>query len=253
MTPVFLINLDRSPDRYAFSAKQLGEYSIAFQRIQAVDGVSPLPNKFDNIIADDFSGYYKKLSNAELGCYLSHKNCWEIIVKQNIEYAIVLEDDFLLTESFPAVVQQLSNLPIEWDCLKLAEHPAKRHAVFELPFQQWQLVVYNKVPARTGAYAISLSGAKKMLAHAEKVARPVDIDFQYWWEMQLDIFGLKPYPVLIDTNKESTIDNNGKGRKKAEKSFYKQVRQKLAFTTQNIIKTNQRVRALKQKYPDGKK
>jgi GR25 family glycosyltransferase involved in LPS biosynthesis len=42
--PIFLINLDRSPDRLSFMQQQAERLSFAFERIRGVDGVRGLPD-----------------------------------------------------------------------------------------------------------------------------------------------------------------------------------------------------------------
>ena len=54
---------------------------------------------------------------------------------------------------------------------------------------------YRRVPSLTGAYVISRSGAQKLLRHRLPFGRPVDVDLRHWWECDLRVFGLLPYPV----------------------------------------------------------
>jgi glycosyl transferase family 25 len=73
---------------------------------------------------------------------------------------------------------------------------------------------------------ISLVGAKLLLKMSEKFGRPVDMDIQYWWESNIYVFGLQPYPFEINQKIDSDIENKG-SRKKSKKcrmcKLYKQV------------------------------
>ena len=216
--PVFLINLDRSKQRLIDSTAQLDRLKVSFRRISAIDGSELNIADVAAFKDRDFAGYYKQLSLAEYACYLSHRKCWQVIQDESIEYAVILEDDCVLQSGFVECLQDLPSIPIDWECLKLTEFPIKRVVLKQLLYKTWQVCAYNKAPSRTGAYAISLSGAKKMLAHSTKILRPVDVDFQYVWEHGVDIYGLKPYPVNVERGTQSTIDTEA-NRKNARKSF----------------------------------
>jgi len=88
------------------------------------------------------------------------------------------------------------------------------------------LGIYNKIPSKTCAQIISLVGAKQLLAMSDKFGLPVDMDIQHWWENDLYILGMQPYPFEINHNMDSDIANKG-ARKKSKRrrifKFYKQV------------------------------
>ncbi len=230
---VLLINLDRSKERLMSCSDQLSQQNIAFERISAVDGAQLMPAELTKITAPLFSGYYKELSAGEIGCYLSHRKCWQYICDQQLDYAVILEDDFTAQNDFNMVHQYLRAVDSTWDCIKLMEHPEKRRSVYSLPCLDKTLVRYNKVPSRTCAYAITLQGARKMLKHSEKISRPVDIDFQYWWEKDLLVYGLKPYVIKVNEGQSSTIDAIKK-RKTIRKSTIKQYVQMAKFNWLNV-------------------
>lgn len=244
MLPVFLINLERSTERLQKSSEELKKFGISFTRVPAVDGASLTEADKAKWLAPDYSGYYKKLAAAELGCYLSHIHCWQTIVEQKIESAVILEDDFELQENFVDVVEQMKSAPIEWDCVKLTEHPIKRKARFTVKHGASDLIVYDKIPSRTGAYIISLEGAKKMLAGSQTISRPIDIEFQYWWKHEMKVWGVKPYPVNVALGSGSTIDSMTANRKKAPKRFSKQFTEGMAFALTNLWKTKRWVKEL---------
>lgn len=230
--PVLLVNMERSTERLARSSATLQRYGLDFVHIKAVDGKGMSIADLGANIAPDFSQYYKVLTTSEVGCYLSHRKCWQYLLNSNFEYVVVLEDDFELQEDISTIHQYLADITLPWDCIKLMEYPLKRSAVQSFVCLNKTLVRYDKIPSRTGAYVVSRSGAKKMLAQSEIIARPVDIDCQYWWENNLMVFGLKPYMVKASTHFESTIDASSK-RSNSQKSVIKQLTQKLAFMWMN--------------------
>lgn len=211
--PCFVINLARSAVRLNKISSQFDALGLAFQRIDAVDATTLTEQDIKDFYdANHEDAYYKHLNTGELGCYLSHRKAWQRMVEQQIPYAVVLEDDICLDESFTDVLSGVEALPNDWDYIKLAEYPLKRRVVQAEKFASITRVTYNKVPARTCAQIVSLSGAQKLLKHSERVYRPIDIDLQYWWEKDLRVFGILPYAVTPDVSEDSEIDRRQQRR-----------------------------------------
>ena len=99
---IFVINLDRSPDRMAYMEKQLTALNLSFERINAVDG-----NKSSDDFLNKFYSkrlnrekYFAPLKKAEIGCYISHLIACEKVIQENLDYGIILEDDLILDSNF---------------------------------------------------------------------------------------------------------------------------------------------------------
>ena len=240
---ILLVNMDDSEDRLTACHQQLSSINMAFTRIPAVNGNQLTPQDLEQYQTEDFSRYYKALTAGEIGCYLSHRKCWQHIIENDLDYALILEDDFLLVEDLGSLGEYLTDITHPWDCIKLMENPVKRRAVKSMPCKDKQLIVFNKVPSKTCAYVMSKAGAEKMLRKSTKIERPVDIDFQYWWENDMRVFGLQPYMVSVNHELESTIDGmvSRKGRRK---SFYKKVVQGIGFYWGNRVNLKLRLKSL---------
>lgn len=233
---IFVINLAESKERLGACARQLDDAGLAFERIEAVDGKSIKAEELSQLYRFAESDYYKELSPGEIGCCLSHQQVWKKIIEDELDFAVVLEDDFVLQDSASDAIQTLAELDTSWDIIKLGETPIKRRAIHQIPKNDFSLVTYNKVPAGTYAQAISAEGAKKMLAYEGFIQRPIDIDIQYWWERDLKVFGLLPYSILVDRQKLSDIGKNSSqddARSQAKKSFWKQLTSRLYFLFKN--------------------
>ena len=236
-----LINLDRSTDRLERSAGLLSSYDIAFHRVPAVDGRELSVETLSKILAPDYSAYYKVLTASEVGCYLSHKKCWQYVIDQDLDYAVILEDDFSVSQDVLKLKEYIAAITEPWDYIKLMEYPEKRKVVASFKCLDKQLVRYDKIPIRACAYVITKQCAQKMLARYPKIARPVDVDCQYWWESGIEVFGLKPYIFSVKLQTESTIDGGG-NRKNSEKSIIKQYVHKVGFMYNNYIHSKRRER-----------
>ncbi|WP_281358587.1 glycosyltransferase family 25 protein [Alteromonas ponticola] len=247
MVPCFVINLDRSQQRMVNMTSQFSTQSIDFERISAVDGASIS----EDVIARYYSlssplKYHKQLNKGEICCYLSHRKVWQKMVDEQIPQAIILEDDVDIVGDLSAVADTLPSMVDDWDYIKLAEHTRRRGVVHSESVNPFTRVIYDKIPARTCAQAVSLSGARKLLAASEKIYRPIDIDLQYWWEKDLNIFGLQPYPVKPKDDAPSEIDKV-KQRHKTQKNTWLKVRQQAAFLINNAKHVKARLATLNKK------
>lgn len=196
---VFLINLDKSTERRALCEAELNKYGIEFERVAGVYGKDLSADEVARIYdaKRNAKSYKKVLGLGELGCYLSHIKCWQKIVDEKLDYAVILEDDFKLDSSFEhfqTVLSQLQN----WDYMRIAYSSRNvpivdRQAIND----EYDLVYYKKVPINTLAQVVSFNGAKKLLQHSKTIFRPVDVDMKHQWEKDIYVIGIDP-PLIKD-------------------------------------------------------
>jgi len=196
---VFLINLDSSTERFTFMDDQLKQLGIEYQRISAVYGKDLHATDISKVYdpQTNLQKYDKKLNLGEIGCYLSHVQCWQMIIDQQLDYALILEDDSVLDPALMTVIQHIDNLSTDWDYIKLCHGRKQKGIVQSIALDdRFSLSTCLKLPSSTRGQCVSLAGAEKLLATAYPIARPVDIDIQYWYEKQLRCFVVRPFPVI---------------------------------------------------------
>ncbi|MCK7459107.1 glycosyltransferase family 25 protein [Idiomarina aminovorans] len=201
---IFLINLDRSVERLNNAAGQLDSAGVDFERISAVDGKT-LENELINKVFDDKMAqkrYHYDLTLGEMGCYLSHVKCWEKIIEDGLDFAVILEDDLLLEPNFKDVIESVPNIETEWHYLKLScpfkHRPYTEAKLVKTPKgDNVSLVDYKKPPTGTVAQIVSREGAKRLLKNRPPFFRPVDVDLQWSWELNIKVQGLIPYVANV--------------------------------------------------------
>ena len=227
-------------------SSHLEKQHVPHHRIAAVVGKYLSDSEFTQFYsADHPNAYYKTLSRAEVACYLSHRRAWQAIIDNNLDFAIILEDDVELLDNFTSSVRAIADMPADWDYIKLAEYPLKRRPLYSINTGGFSRVIYNKVPARTCAQAVSRAGAMKLLRHSDRLFRPIDIDLQYWWEKDINVFGLLPYPVQPLIEIQSDIDQTEK-REKAQRDQWKKLTNMWHFYWQNRQHTRLKIAQRKQ-------
>lgn len=95
--PIYVVNLDRSPERWASISKEIKKAGLDVIRLAAVDGKTLSDAQLRNVTT------LMSLSlqpRGVIGCYLSHRRFWQTVVDENLSEAIVLEDDVQLVDDF---------------------------------------------------------------------------------------------------------------------------------------------------------
>jgi len=114
---IFVINLDRSPARFASISQQLSRFNLPFERISALDG--SIPEQLETARANYSANLNKKnfrraLSNGEIACFASHRRAWKLIANTTTGGGVVLEDDALLSDDFAEAIALLQTNAAEW-------------------------------------------------------------------------------------------------------------------------------------------
>lgn len=233
--PVFVINLQSSPERFQYAEQQLLALGIQPIRFNAVYGKELTLQEIDACYDKPANKqrFRRSLSLGEIGCYLSHRGIWQLMLAQNIEMAIVLEDDIDIDARLPDAIRQIAALQ-GWDHIKLSDDratPAHQKLQLEHGFE---LVNFKKVPNCATGYAISLQGVRKLLSR-DKFFRPVDIDLQFGHELDLQLFSLLPYTIWPSSKFDSVINAISGGTRKGDTTFGRNLKYRLHAAWHRLV------------------
>lgn len=103
--PIFVINLKRSPERRVFMENQLQALGLSFEIVEGVDWKLFTPEQQDAYEKGKADGTHK-LSPGLFGSSSAHLKVYEHIQKEQIDRALVLEDDVYLGKNFAQVLQE---------------------------------------------------------------------------------------------------------------------------------------------------
>lgn len=168
--PVFLINLDRQPGRLRFMQAQLSALGIAPVRIPAVNGRDPAER------ARSAAASYAQLTPGEIGCFESHRRCWQRMVDEDIPVACILEDDMLVAGDFAtldipdAILSCVDVIKVDYDP---TDHPC--YGAERVPVTRTRSISRMLTTERsTGCYIVTLRGANRLLEGTRNYMLPVD-------------------------------------------------------------------------------
>jgi len=197
--PIFVISLKRAVQRRVASRQALDAIGLPFEFFDAVEGV----RLDDATVARVYDAklnalqYKRPLSLPEIGCYLSHYELWRRIVDDNLEGAVILEDDFDADEVLTKVVEEIGSAPLSGALVKLfSRKPVLGETVASLCGER-RLVAPHRVPGLTLGYALDRTAAEMLVANALPFSRPLDMDIKHWWEFGLPVLVVDPPPLRI--------------------------------------------------------
>ncbi|WP_299131776.1 glycosyltransferase family 25 protein [uncultured Amaricoccus sp.] len=170
----WVINLDRSPDRWAFSEAQGARLALDLTRVAAVDGQAIPDALHAELCPPGRRGV--RITKYELACYLSHLTAWEALVATGASHGVVFEDDIQLADDAADFLDATGWLPAGADLVKLTAN--KRRAKLSLrasPTLNGRALRRLHSPTIDSAgYVISAAHAGRLLAQPRRFSRPVD-------------------------------------------------------------------------------
>lgn len=160
----YIINLSKDKIRREFQEKQLSNLGIDYEIVNAVTTDDIELSVYKNHEND----WQRPLRRVEVACYFSHRTLWKKIIERK-EPALILEDDALLSQCVPNILNDLSTLD-NIDYVTLEVRGRKKLVANEgqdiAPSSQARISrIYRLYLDRTGAagYVLFPSGASKLL------------------------------------------------------------------------------------------
>ncbi|MDB9991410.1 glycosyltransferase family 25 protein [Amylibacter sp.] len=176
--PVWVINLQKRPDRLLRIGNQLDNMGIKWERINAVDGQVCIESDLE---ISKKKGEIGELSKSTRGCTASHFKFWDIFFSSDFGHGIVLEDDIELSADFREFVTDTSWIPMDVKLIKLEKFAANRASklllgpiIFNSLSNKRHLRKMYSRHCGAGAYLLSKSGAKVLVNWKGKISVPVD-------------------------------------------------------------------------------
>ena len=213
-----IINLDRSVDRWKCIESQFHSLGLDIYRVNAVDAkrgdISDtfLQSKVAVLGSPEKYFYPRELSLAAIGCYLSHMECWKLLLQSNEQWAVIVEDDMLFSplakhflsssDWIPAGIHilQLHTFKKQWRCRTLKKHIplSKTHAIHYVIEQSFGAC----------CYLIDRKAAQEALSLSNLISAPVDqflFNFKSPFAQQFPAARLNPGCALHNDSHPSTI------------------------------------------------
>lgn len=216
----YLINLDRSTDRLTRMEQEFGQYGLTFTRVSGVDGRLMKQEELDAVTAP-VRRWEIPIPPAEIGCFLSHRKCLEIIASGEDAYAAVFEDDIILSHEAQKILSDLSWIPADADIIKIETFNTvilidESIKIKDTGYKYAQLLSKHLC---AGGYIVSRDAAIRMLTFMDVISVPIDnLMFDPAYEMFAD---LKIYQIFPAVCKQQGFASLIEADRKALRRQYK--------------------------------
>ena len=202
----FVINLDRAQERRESISKQLDALGIPFEFFRATDGRFFTENEqalYSHKETLKLLGY--ELTPNEVACAMSHIRVYEKMIQENIESALIFEDDAKIEDSLVQVLQNLSKFPDDWGLINLSSatymYPTKIEVIPGVSIAE-----FRKPPKFLVAYLVTLETAKKLVELAYPIRCPADFLTGRAGLKYFKTYGV--YPRVVGQVHEAGTDSN---------------------------------------------
>jgi glycosyl transferase family 25 len=196
---IFVINLERSTARRADMIRQLSELRLNFTIVRAVDGQacdkSTLEKEYSSQQSKRLHG--RDLTPNEIACSLSHISVYERMVQERLRCSVILEDDVQIEFAFKIFFSKLPNMMNDdWEIINLFSD--QKSTPFGDPvFGAYRYSRFQGPCNRTAAYALKLSGAKKLLEFARPIRFAADGLTGRFHETGIEMLGILPELISL--------------------------------------------------------
>lgn len=109
----YVVNLEREQSRREYVKGLLAKMPyLDVEFIKSVEGKKlsdeEKQNAFDN--QEAYQKYGRICRDGEIGCTLSHRNCYKQIIERNEDYVLILEDDIVISRDLSKIMDSIPPL-----------------------------------------------------------------------------------------------------------------------------------------------
>jgi glycosyl transferase family 25 len=198
----------------------VAQLGLAVEFVPAVDGRCLTADQRARYDADRTRAIYGcDMTDAEIGCYLSHFSVYETMVAKGIDVAVVLEDDIDCDHDLADLIRDLAAQPTpDWTLVRLQSTKTK---IIDPKTPKTKGVTLARIRGRSlcrigtsvlggCGYMIRRSAAQSMLRYGQRIFMPIDQTLDRYWENGIAPVVLRPFPIRQNEGFESTIGVRGR-------------------------------------------
>lgn len=180
---IFVISLAGAADRRAFISAQLAKVGLPFEFVDAVWGKDHYsdPGCYDREKALRIE--LRNMTPGEVGCALSHQKIYSMIEERGLPYALVMEDDAVVSPDLPEALRLLEGRIRPNDLIQLERCDVYSKKGIEPLFGKYRLVKPAMVKygsmCQSAGYVITKEAAAKIRSINSPVYVPADSWGQY--------------------------------------------------------------------------
>ena len=228
----YVINADNQQKRWASTLSRLNRIfplnlSKRINRVSAVLGKTLSSEKIFDLKPNSQQPpfYPRSLTRGEIGCYLSHLSAWKQFLDTHEEWAVIFEDDSIMTPSACSFIQDANWIPKNTDIVQLSSWHSKSDLFFikKKRIKLWGNfeLIQPIIPTSFGsqAYLINRKAAQIAIEESLKIRAPVDhmlFDQNSPIAKLVNVWTLSPFVIYQDEEENGSTLTKGRSTIKRE-------------------------------------
>ncbi len=184
---IFIINLPQRIERLEKIKNLLQKLDFDnYEIYNAIDGKNLSESKINDLLSiTSLNSLYTQAQNHKdirskgaIGCYLSHYNLWNEMIKRNYDNVLIIEDDAETDNNYHEIISFINSIPNNYDIALLSwfnlwfdklENKKNIKVINEYWRQYKSINIFG-----TAAYMLNKNGAKKLIKNAMPINYQVD-------------------------------------------------------------------------------
>jgi len=153
------------------------------------------------------------LTPGEVGCFLSHRQCWQQIVSEGLEYALIAEDDLAIDPTiWPETLDLLHSHASADTYIRIPAKQREKPAAMVARRDHAALFLPRVIGLQTVCQVVGRNAAQRLLDASAALDRPVDTFIQMHWITGQPVHTILPGGVreLTDELGGSTIQKKSR-------------------------------------------
>lgn len=201
MPPIYVINLDRSTDRWT-AIESSRDFGLDIRRVSGVDGRDIPPADWIGTDAEKFRRCHgREILPGEYGCYRSHLKALELVAAGPDPLAIITEDDVTLPADLADRVAALFAAAPEIALLKLVNHRTTGfRAIGKSKLGDEYGRCLHGPQGSAAAYAVTRAAAAGLVRALAIMWLPWDIALERGWDTGVATFTTRS-PLITFPNR----------------------------------------------------
>jgi GR25 family glycosyltransferase involved in LPS biosynthesis len=200
---IFIVHYKKLTDRKQQIINQMDKNGLTCEFIDMYDR--------DNLKEDEIKKF--SIDRANIAISLSHLQCYEKILQEQDDYALILEDDVILDSDFNTMLSKyIKELPQDWDMLFIGDG-----CCLHIPTEMISpnITIYRKSTEKTewggmgatrctDSYLVTKKCATKILEYSKNVTEKITLPIDHWLNdvlhsIQSNIYWAEPTIVTQGT------------------------------------------------------
>ena len=194
----YIINLDRSPDRWESTSQKFRELGFDVERIPAIDGKTLQFPHPDFSPWHYFFYYGRPMIPNKVACYFSHIKALKLFLETDEEHVLICEDDITPKPEVVDVINDAMQYADQWDMLRLCAIKPTQGTVFASLPNGYRLQSDLKTASGNGAKIVNRRAAELIVEKCSCMKMPHDVTLFYEWPIGFREVTVQPNPILLN-------------------------------------------------------